>query len=86
MIFALAQTIEWCKARNTPVTRAASNSRSSSPLRKGTRKKTKPRTADLYEVWGTVWYLLRAGCQLRSVIGSPLPAQFGRYLDVSQGQ
>lgn len=30
------------------------------------RKRTKPRTVDLYEVWCAVLYLLRTGCQWRA--------------------
>ncbi|WP_434802638.1 IS5 family transposase [Paracidovorax konjaci] len=36
------------------------------------RKKTKPRTVDLYEVWCAVLYLLRTGCQWRA-LPSDLP-------------
>jgi transposase len=35
------------------------------PLLEGVRKRTKPRTVDLYEVFNAVLYLLRSGCQWR---------------------
>ncbi len=37
------------------------------PLLEGARKKTKPRTVDLYEEWCAVLYLLRTGCQWRAL-------------------
>ena len=33
------------------------------PLLEGVRKRTKPRTVDLYEVFNAVLYLLKSGCQ-----------------------
>ncbi len=44
------------------------------PLLEGARKKTKPRTVDLYEVWCAVLYLLRTGCQWRA-----LPSDFPNW-------
>lgn len=41
------------------------------------RKKTKPRTVDLYEVWCAVLYLLRTGCQWRA-----LPSDFPKWRTV----
>ncbi|SFD96405.1 Putative transposase of IS4/5 family [Paracidovorax konjaci] len=41
------------------------------------RKKTKPRTVDLYEVWCAVLYLLRTGCQWRA-----LPSDFPNWRTV----
>ena len=35
------------------------------PLLEGVRKRTKPRTVDLYEVFCGVLYLLKSGCQWR---------------------
>ena len=35
------------------------------PLLEGLRKKTRPRTVDLYEVFCAVLYLLKSGCQWR---------------------
>ncbi len=35
------------------------------PLREGVRKRIKPRTVDLYEVFNAVLYLLKGGCQWR---------------------
>lgn len=37
----------------------------------GARKRTKPRTVDLYEVWCGLLYVLRTGCQWRA-----LPSDF----------
>ena len=37
------------------------------PILESARKKTKPRTVDLYEVWCAVLYLLRTGCQWRAL-------------------
>lgn len=34
-------------------------------LLEGVRKRTKPRTVDLYEVFNAVLYLLKSGCQWR---------------------
>ena len=47
------------------------------PLLEGARKKTKPRTVDLYEVWCAVLYLLRTGCQWRF-----LPPEFPKWQSV----
>jgi transposase len=38
------------------------------PLLEQTRKKTRPRTVDLYEVWCAVLYLLRTGCQWHALL------------------
>jgi transposase len=35
------------------------------PLLESVRKRTKPRTVDLYEVFNAVLYLLKSGCQWR---------------------
>src|ERR1039457_6303548 len=35
------------------------------PLLEGVRKRTKPRTVDLYEVFNAVLYVLKSGCQWR---------------------
>jgi transposase len=35
------------------------------PLLEGVRKRTKPRTVDLYAVFNAVLYLLKSGCQWR---------------------
>jgi len=37
------------------------------PLLERARKRTKPRTVDLYEVWCAVLYVLRTGCQWRAL-------------------
>ncbi len=47
------------------------------PLLEGARKKTKPRTVDLYEVFCAVLYLLRTGCQWRA-----LPSDFPKWRTV----
>ena len=41
------------------------------------RKKTKPRTVELYEVWCAVLYLLKSGCQWRM-----LPREFPKWRTV----
>jgi len=41
------------------------------------RKRTKPRTVDLYEVWCAVLYVLRTGCRWRA-----LPRDFPRWSTV----
>ena len=47
------------------------------PLLEQVRKRTKPRTVDLYEVWCAVLYLLRTGCQWRA-----LPSDFPTWRTV----
>lgn len=47
------------------------------PLLKSVRKKTKPRTVDLFEIWCAVLYLLKSGCQWRI-----LPSEFPKWLTV----
>jgi transposase len=47
------------------------------PLLEQARKRTKPRTIDLYEVWCAVLYLLRTGCQWRA-----LPSDFPKWRTV----
>nr|OAI74254.1 transposase [Ralstonia solanacearum] len=47
------------------------------PLLEQARKKTKPRSVDLYEVWCAVLYLLRTGCQWRA-----LPSDFPKWRTV----
>lgn len=47
------------------------------PLLESARKRTKPRTVDLYEVWCAVLYLLRTGCQWRA-----LPSDFPKWRTV----
>jgi len=47
------------------------------PLLEGVRKKTKPRTVDLYEVFCGVLYLLKSGCQWRM-----LPSDFPKWRTV----
>lgn len=39
------------------------------PLLESVRRKTKPRTVDLYEVFCAVLYLLRTGCHWRALPG-----------------
>ncbi len=46
-------------------------------LLESTRKKTKPRTVDLYEVFCAVLYLLKSGCQWRM-----LPGEFPKWRTV----
>lgn len=48
-----------------------------SPLLEPARKRTKPRTIDLYEVWCVLLYLLRSGCQWRA-----LPSDFPKWRTV----
>lgn len=48
-----------------------------SPLLESVRRKTKPRTVDLYEVFCAVLYLLRSGCQWRA-----LPSDFPKWRTV----
>jgi transposase len=47
------------------------------PLLESARKKTKPRTVDLYEVWCAVLYLMRTGCPWRA-----LPSDFPKWRTV----
>lgn len=47
------------------------------PLLESVRKRTKPRTVELYEVWCAVLYLLKTGCQWRL-----LPSDFPRWQTV----
>ena len=47
------------------------------PLLEGVRRRTKPRTVDLYEVFCGVLYLLKSGCQWRM-----LPGEFPRWRTV----
>ncbi len=47
------------------------------PLLEGVRKKTKPRTLDLYDVFCAVLYVLRSGCQWRM-----LPSDFPKWSTV----
>ena len=47
------------------------------PLLETARRRTKPRTVDLYEVFCAVLYLLRTGCQWRA-----LPSDFPKWRTV----
>ena len=47
------------------------------PLLESVRKRTKPRTVDLYEVFNAVLYLLKSGCQWRM-----LPEGFPNWVTV----
>ena len=47
------------------------------PMLESVRRKTKPRTVDLYEVFCAVLYLLRSGCQWRM-----LPDEFPKWRTV----
>lgn len=47
------------------------------PLLESVRKKTKPRSVDLYEVWCAVLYLLKSGCQWRM-----LPTDYPKWRTV----
>ena len=44
------------------------------PMLEGARKKTKPRKIDLYDVFCAILYILRTGCQWRS-----LPSDFPKW-------
>ena len=46
-------------------------------LLESVRKRTKPRSMDLYEIWCAVLYLLKTGCQWRL-----LPSDFPRWQTV----
>ncbi|WP_261380937.1 transposase, partial [Xanthomonas vasicola] len=47
------------------------------PILEQARKRTKPATADMYEVWCAVLYLLPTGCQWRA-----LPSDFPKWRTV----
>jgi len=47
------------------------------PLLEGVRKRTMPRTVDLYEVFSAVLYVLKSGCQWRM-----LPEGFPNWVTV----
>ena len=47
------------------------------PLLQGVRRRTKPTTVDLYEVFCAVLYLLRTGCQWRF-----MPSEFPKWSTV----
>jgi len=47
------------------------------PLLEGVRKRTRPRSVDLYEVFCAVLYLLKSGCQWRM-----LPSDFPKWRTV----
>ena len=47
------------------------------PILEGVRKRTKPRTVDLHEVFNAVLYLLKSGCQWRM-----LPEGFPNWVTV----
>jgi transposase len=47
------------------------------PVMESVRKRTKPRTVDLYEVFCAVLYLLKSGCQWRM-----LPEDFPKWWTV----
>ena len=47
------------------------------PILEGVRKRAKPRTVDLYEVFNAVLYLLKSGCQWRM-----LPEGFPNWVTV----
>jgi transposase len=47
------------------------------PILEQARKRTKPRSVDLYEVWCAMLYLLRTGCQWRA-----LPSDFPKWRTV----
>ncbi len=50
-----------------------------SPLLEGARKKTKPRTLDLYDVFNGLLYVVRTGCQWRA-----LPKDYPKWRSVHQ--
>ncbi len=47
------------------------------PLLEGARKKTKPRTHDLYDLYCGVLYVLKSGCQWRMI-----PADFPMWRNI----
>lgn len=47
------------------------------PLLRGVRRRTKPTTVDLYDVWCAALYVLRTGCQWRF-----LPSEFPKWQTV----
>lgn len=47
------------------------------PLLEGARKKTRPRTLDLYDVFCGVLYILKSGCQWRMI-----PSDFPKWRSV----
>jgi transposase len=47
------------------------------PLLEAVRKRTKPTTVDLHEVFNAVLYLLKSGCQWRMI-----PAEFPKWVTV----
>ena len=47
------------------------------PILESARKKTKPRTIDLYDVFCAVLYLLKSGCQWRMI-----PSDFPKWRTV----
>lgn len=49
------------------------------PLLEGARRRTKPRTVDLYDVFCAVLYLLKSGCQWRM-----LPTEFPKWRTVHE--
>ncbi|WP_254894642.1 transposase [Chromobacterium haemolyticum] len=59
------------------------------PLLESLRKKTKPRTVDLFEVWCAVLYLLKSGCQWRMLLSEfpkwrTVHAYFSRWSEPDQ--
>ena len=59
------------------------------PLLESVRKRTKPRTVDLHEVFNAVLYLLKSGCQWRMLPeGFPnwvtVYAYFGKWSETDQ--
>lgn len=47
------------------------------PLLERARRRTKPRTVDIHEVWCALLYVLRTGCQWRA-----LPSDFPKWRTV----
>ena len=61
------------------------------PFLEGARKKTRPRTYDLYDVFNGVLYIVRTGCQWRMVPKDYPPwkslhAYFRIWSEIPQGQ